>query len=221
MKMTKKKVFVAALAISLVAIISVGTLAWFQATDQVTNIFQVSTDDQTQKPDFTITLYETEVDPATNAFGDANGNGVVDKVKINTYNNVVPGDVLPKDPTVRNDGQYDQWVRMKVTLNDYDKWQAVLGTGFDFRTLFNVSTAWSFDTITTDETAKTLTLVYYLDTKLTVGSTSEALFDKVTIPSAFKVDNMPTNFNLKIVADAIQADHTGSNAKSAFTNYWK
>ena len=221
MKMTKKKVFVAALAICLIAIISAGTLAWFQATDTVTNIFQVSTDDETQNADFKITLYETEVNPETNEFGDANGNGAIDKVIGNTYDNVAPGDVLPKDPTVRNDGQYDQWVRMNVTLSGYDEWQAVLGTGFDFRTLFNVSTAWSFDTITTDATAKTLTLVYYLDAKLTVGSTSAALFDKVTIPTAFEVDNIPTNFNITVVADAIQADNTGSNAKSAFESYWK
>ena len=220
MKLNKKKVFVTALVISVAAIISMGTLAWFTDTDAVDNHFKVSTDDQTQKPDFSITLFETEVDPATNQKGDANGNGVIDKVKTNTYDNIVPGDVLPKDPTVRNDGQYDQWVRVKVTLNDYDKWQAVLGTDFDFRTLFSVSTAWSFDTITTDNAAKTLTLVYYLDSKLTVGDTSAALFDTVTIPSEFTVDNMPTDFSLKIVAEALQADNTGSNAKSAFANYW-
>lgn len=220
MKMTKKKVFVSALALCLIAIISAGTLAWFSDSDEVDNYFQVSTDEQ-QKPDFQITLYETEVDPSTNEFGDANGNGVIDKVKVNTYTNILPGDVLPKDPTVRNDGQYGQWVRMKVTLNDYDQWQAVLGTGFDFRTLFNVSTAWSFDTIITDETAKTLTLVYYLDDELTVGSTSESLFDKVTIPSAFTVENMPTNFNLKIVAEALQSKNTGTNAKEAFESCWR
>ena len=37
MKMTKKKVFVAALAICLIAIISMGTLAWCNATDDITN----------------------------------------------------------------------------------------------------------------------------------------------------------------------------------------
>ena len=220
MKMTKKKVFVVALAICLLAVLSVGTLAWFTDKDEVDNYFQVSTD-QAQKPNFRITLYETEVDPTTNQFGDANGNGVIDKVKGNTYTNILPGDVLPKDPTVRNDGQYDQWVRIKVTLNDYDKWQAALGTDFDFRTLFSVSTSWSFDTIITNETDKTLTLVYYLDSKLTVGSTSDALFDTVTIPSDFTVDNMPTDFNLKIVAEALQAEHTGTDAKSAFQSCWK
>jgi len=221
MKMTKKKVFVSALAICLIAIISMGTLAWFTDTDEVNNYFKVSTDGTLPEvPDFKITLFETEVDPATNQKGDANGNGVVDKVKTNTYENVAPGDVLPKDPTVRNDGAYDQWVRVKVTLNDYDKWQAVLGTGFDFRTLFNVSTAWSYDTVITDDTAKTLTLVYYLDAKLVPDQVSAPLFDTFTVPGAFTVENMPVNFNLKIVAEALQADNTGSNAKTAFANFW-
>ena len=212
MKLTKKKVFVTALALCLVAIISVGTLAWFQATDEVTNHFQVSTDSE-QKPDFKIELFEHEADE--------DGKISDTEVKTNTQDNVAPGDKLYKDPTVRNAGQYDQWVRVRVTLNDYDKWQAVLGTGFDFRTLFNVSTAWSFDTIITDDAAKTLTLVYYLDSKLTVGSTSAALFDTVSIPSEFTVDNMPTSFDLHIVADALQADNTGTNAKSAFESYWQ
>jgi predicted ribosomally synthesized peptide with SipW-like signal peptide len=221
MKMTKKKVFVAALAICLIAIMSVGTLAWFQAKDTVTNIFQVSTDNETQNADFKITLFETEVNPETNGFGDADGDGQIEEVKTNTYDNVAPGDVLPKDPTVRNEGEYDQWVRMNVTISNIDEWQAVLGTDFNFRTLFNISTAWSFDKVEKNTTAKTLTLVYYLDSKLTVGNSSAVLFDKVTIPREFEVDNIPTNFNINVVADAIQADNTGTNAKSAFENYWK
>ena len=219
MKMTKKKVLVVALAVCLIAIVSMGTLAWFTASDEVTNYFQVSTDSTTQKPDFKIELFETEVDPSTNEKGDADGNGTIDEVEENTYDNVAPGDKLPKDPTVRNAGQYDQWVRVNVTLNDYDKWQAVLGTGFDFRTLFNVGTEWSFDTIITDDTVKTLTLVYYLDAKLTVGDEA-TLFTEFSVPSAFTVDNMPTSFNLHIVADALQADNTGDNAKTAFANCW-
>ena len=211
MKLTKKKVFVAALAICVIALLSVSTLAWFQASDEVTNYFKVSTDDVTQKPDFKLDLFEHAVlDDGTLG---------TNEVETNTYENIAPGDVLAKDPTVRNDGQYDQWVRVKVTLNDYDKWQAVLGTNYDFRALFNVSTDWSFDTVTTDATAKTLTLVYYKDTELTVGATS-TLFSTVSIPSEFTVDNMPTEFDLHIVAEAIQADNTGDSAQFAFANYW-
>ena len=72
MKMTKKKVFVVALAICLVAIISMGTLAWFQASQSIENIFQVSTTDDNQTPDFSISLYENIVDPDTGKKVDAN-----------------------------------------------------------------------------------------------------------------------------------------------------
>lgn len=208
MKLTKKKVFVTALALCLVAIISVGTLAWFQATDEVTNYFQVSTDSE-QKPDFKLDLFEHEADE--------DGKISDTEVDENTYDNVAPGDKLFKDPTVRNDGQYDMWVRVKVTLNDYAAWEAVLGDGYDFSAILTgVSTDWSLDR----STVGTDTLVYYKDAKLAVGDTS-TLFTGVEIPGEeFTVDNMPTEFNLKLVADAIQSDNTGTSAQAAFANYW-
>lgn len=209
MKMTKKKVFVAALAVCLVAILSLGTLAWFTATDEVENVFKVSTDSQTQKPDFKLDLFEHEL-LADGSLGN-------NEVETNTYTNVAPGDPLPKDPTVRNDGQYDMWVRISVTLEDYAAWEAILGNDYDFsEILTGVSTDWSLDR----STVGTDTLVYYKDAELAVGDTS-TLFTGVTIPGEeFTVDNMPTQFNLKLVADAIQSDNTGTNAQSAFVNYW-
>ena len=45
MKMTKKKVFVTALAICLVAILSMGSLAWFNASDTITNKFKIADSD--------------------------------------------------------------------------------------------------------------------------------------------------------------------------------
>ena len=209
MKMTKKKVFVAALAVCLVAILSLGTLAWFTATDEVENIFKVSTDDETQKPDFKLDLFEHKADE----------DGKIDdtEVEANTYDNVAPGDKLFKDPTVRNDGQYDMWVRISVTLEDYAAWEAILGDDYDFSAILTgVSTDWSLDR----STVGTDTLVYYKDAELAVGDTS-TLFTGVEIPGEeFTVDNMPTEFSLKLVADAIQSDNTGTNAQSAFANYW-
>ena len=209
MKMTKKKVFVTALAISLVAIISMGTLAWFQASDTVENIFKVSTDDATQKPDFKLDLFEHDLLP--------DGTLGTNEVEKNTYTKIAPGDALAKDPTVRNGGQYDQWVRISVTLKDYAAWEAILGNGYDFSAvLTGVSTDWSLDS----STVGTDTLVFYKDSPLTVGSTS-TLFTGVEIPGKeFTVDNMPTEFTLTIVADAIQSDNTGSSAQAAFASHW-
>ena len=63
MKLTKKKVFVAALAICLIAILSFGTLAWFSAGDSVKNEFYVA--DSTEKdPDELERVYQMGRDEA-------------------------------------------------------------------------------------------------------------------------------------------------------------
>ena len=59
MKMTKKKVFLAALAVCLVAIISMSTLAWFSDSDQVNNEFLIAdSDDNTADDIFNIDVWE-------------------------------------------------------------------------------------------------------------------------------------------------------------------
>jgi predicted ribosomally synthesized peptide with SipW-like signal peptide len=209
MKMTKKKVFVVALAVCLIAILSFGTLAWFTATDKVDNIFQVSTDSE-QKPDFKLDIFEHKADE--------NGKVSDDEVATNTYDNVAPGDKLFKDPTVRNDGQYDMWVRVSVTLDDYSKWEAILGDGYDFSAIL---TGVSADLTLDSTTVGTNTLVYYKNAKLAVGETS-TLFTGVKIPGKeFTVANIPTAFNMTIVADAIQYDNTCDTAEETFQEYWQ
>ena len=207
MKLTKKKVLVAAIALSLVAIVSVSTLAWFQATDEVTNYFKVSTDDETQRPDFKLDLFEHE---------HVDGILTEKEVEENTYEHVAPGDVLKKDPTVRNDGQYDQWVRVIITLADYDEWEAALGDKFEFNKCFvDFNDAWVLD----KATAGTDTLVFYYNAKLLAGEEA-VIFQAFYVPADFTVENMPVEFQLDIVAEAIQADNTGSSAQEAFANYW-
>lgn len=208
MKLTKKKVFVTALALCLVAIVSVGTLAWFQATDEVTNFFQVSTDGE-QKPDFKLDLFEHELLE--------DGTLGSEEVEENTYKHVAPGDELPKDPTVRNDGQYDMWVRVRINLFEYKAWEKALGEGFDFsKYIVGINDAWVID----ESTKGTDTLVFYYKYKLLAREESQ-LFKAFKISENFTVDNMPGKFKLNIVAEAIQADNTGDNAKAAFTNCWK
>ena len=206
MKMTKKKVLVLAIAICLIAIISVSTLAWFQASEEVTNYFQVTTDGD-QKPDFKLELFEhelngTELDMDT-------------EVDQNTYEHIAPGDELPKDPTLRNNGQYDQWVRVKITLTNYAAWELALGDGYEFdEILAAVNPDWVLD----ETTLGTDTLVYYKSTKLLPGEESQ-VFSAVKIPEAFTVDNMPVAFQLNIVGEAIQAANTGDTAVEAFANW--
>ena len=217
MKNLKKKVLLAAIALSLVCIVSMGTLAWFSDKDEVTNKFMV-TDSETD-PDkiFSVELYETKVDedgvPVT----------PYEKTKENVYDNIAPGDLLAKDPTVENTGLYDQWIRVKVTLTNANEWLNLLGVDYDLALMFggHDETVWTRGekTLNLDNT---LTIEYYLNDKLVPGET-ETLFTTITIPTDFDQEDMAAiggAFELKIVAEALQYDNTGDNCKDAFANYW-
>lgn len=116
MKGAKRKVFVTALVVCLIAILSLGTLAWFNATDEVTNKFMIATSDDTNPDDiFSIDVWENTPD------GEKDQDGC-------TYEDVLPGDVLKKEVYVENTGYYDQYVRVTVTVSDAQAWMDALGT---------------------------------------------------------------------------------------------
>ena len=58
MKITKKKVVVTSIAVCLVAILSMGTLAWFTDSDSATNNFFVTNSDQGADAIFSIDVKE-------------------------------------------------------------------------------------------------------------------------------------------------------------------
>lgn len=129
MKMNKKKVLVASLAISLIAILSFGTIAWFNAEDKVTNKFMVATSEDGPDSIFSIDVFEqvdtdddgifdgtSDYDAAVSYGTDKNGQ---------TYKEIVPGDNLGKKPWVRNTGSYDQYIRVQVTVNNATAWKNI------------------------------------------------------------------------------------------------
>ena len=208
MKLTKKKVFVSALAICLVAIISLGTLAWFNARDEVTNKFMVTDSEQDPDKIFSVDLYETKVDE--------NGDPVVPYEKTddgNTYDDIAPGDLLTKDPTVENTGKYDQWIRVNVTLTNATNWVSVLQAcnitslesifvGYDA----NLWQSEGNDVPEIDTATDTLTFTYYLKDKLEPAETA-TLFTAVKIPEGMTVaqaDAFENNFAITVKADAVQ-----------------
>ena len=220
MKMTKKKVFVTALAVCLIAIISMGTLAWFNASDEVTNKFMIADSDQDGTPDFKVDVWEndpTNPDPTVK-----DQDGV-------TYKDIAPGDVLAKNPTVENTGDYDQWIRVYVTFDEWAKINAACanqGISNDLRTWLNVNYGLSAPAWTAvgDGAVEnnTVTYVYYYNYKLTPDQTA-VLFTNVTIPGEFEQADMAFtsgDFTIKVKAEALQADNTGSNAYDAFAAYW-
>ena len=220
MKMTKKKVFVAALAVCLIAILSMGTLAWFNANDSITNNFMVADSDGDGTPDFTVDVWEQDPENAT----DDAGNVIKDQDGVE-YEAIAPGDVIAKNPTVENTGDYDQWVRVYVTFDEWAKIEASCEAqeiSTDLRGWLNVdATAWTaVDDIV--EENDTITYVYYYNYKLAKDQTA-VLFTNLTIPGEFEQADMAFadgDFNVTVKAEALQADNTGDSAYTAFATYW-
>lgn len=208
--MKKNRILVAALAISLVAILAWGTLAYFTDSDTVTNSFMTATSTDPDKKLFDVDLYETDVD------GD-------NDVKANTYTEILPGETVTKDPTVKNTGMYNQYVRVNITVSNAAEWKAACAAHniTDLSTIFgNFNDEWERKDVKEDTVNNTLTYVFYLNRVLEPEQTS-TVFETFTIPASFTIDDMNTlkTFTLTIVADAIQSDNNGANAVEGFQNW--
>ena len=225
MKMTKKKVFVIAIAACMIAILSLGTLAWFNATDDITNKFMIADSDGDGTPDFSVEVWENENDGDDTADQDGDGDNVITH-EGNTYESIAPNDTLAKNPTVENTGDYDQWIRVYVTFDEWSVIEAACtakNQSSDLRTWLDVdTTAWTaVDAATTYEN-NSVTYVYYLNTKLAADQTA-VLFNNVHIPAEFEQEDMEFvggDFAINVKAEALQADNTGDNAIDAFASYW-
>jgi len=220
LRLSKKKVLVSALAVSLIAILSLGTLAWFNATDTVTNEFKIADSDGDSSPDFSVDVWENDPTSADPTAKDQDGV---------TYEHIAPGDVLAKNPTVENTGDYDQWIRVYVTFDEWAKIEAACdnqGITKDLRTWLDVdSTAWTADGNATEIKDNKVTYVYYYNYKLTAddAANTAVFFNNVSIPGEFEKADMEFtsgNFTISVKAEALQADNTGDNAKDAFATYW-
>ena len=206
----KKKILVSALAIALVAIIAVGSLAYFTASTSVTNVFKTTSTDPDQEL-FDVDVLEPNADGEENEFGG------------HTYEDIVPGSTYKKDPTVVNTGVYDAYVRVTVTVTKASAWQAICAKWeLDLEDIFGGFDArFERKSESYDEENDALTYVYYLNEPLKAGD-SATLFTTVTIPAVLDNDDMASisEFDLSVTADAIQAENTGDNAFDAFNDYW-
>lgn len=228
MKMNKKKVVVVSLAISLIAILSFGTLAWFNATNEVTNKFYVAdSENPDEKPEFSIDVTENKTDAEGENYVDEDNDGVYDITdEGNTYENVVPGDVLKKNPVVTNTGKYDQWVRVSISISkdfadQVAEAQGVAAADINFTTLFSGfnSAAFEADRVLADIYTDYYTYVYYVAAPLAPEGTVK-VFDEVNIPESFTQDDMAyglDGFQIIVKAEALQADNITGPASAAFT----
>lgn len=217
MKNTKKKVLVGALVLSLAAIISMGTIAWFSATDKVENTFKIasSTDPDPEKT-FSIEVWEDTPDE--------------NSVTSHFYEDVMPGDELKKEVHVDNTGVLDQYVRATVTVTEGAAWKRMLNTAdtpalTDIVDGFN-DTFWDIDETATTYDADADAFVYvmygknYLKPVSDDAENSKLVFTKVVIPEGFTQedifqDNFDGDFKITVVADAVQTQNLGGGVESA------
>lgn len=236
MKNTKKKLFVVAVAVCLIAILSFTTLAWFNDSDSVTNNFNVGGTDA--EDIFNLDVYESidedgdgKIDKTIGWDGDTSEDGSGEY----NYENVVPGDLLWKKVYAHNKGNYDQWVRFKVTFDNASQWKA-LEEKYGIK-LYDIlmeteetklvdSTKWTFAAEETvlDTENDTVTYVFYYNEVLEAvedDSNWIYLFNYVKIPYQFDQYDMALfangEFKLVAVGEAIQVDNVpAQNAQDAF-----
>lgn len=198
--MKKSKVLITALcAVLLVTISVLGTLAYLTSQDEVVNTFTVGK--------VKIALDEAAVNADGTEIAGA------DRVKENNYH-LIPGQTYVKDPTLTvNAKSEDSYVRMLLTLNCADEFDAIYAPDkADLTTIFNGydATNWVYETVTRDTAKNTITYEFRYKEIVAKSATDtklDALFDSITVPSAFDNKDMKSIANLKItvIGHAIQA----------------
>ncbi|MBQ5743076.1 MAG: hypothetical protein IIV79_02650, partial [Clostridia bacterium] len=213
MKLTRNKVLVLALALSLLAIASMGTLAWFTDSDSVNNNFYIANSEDDPDKIFSVDVWE-----------DATADDPDGEDKIQTgidFDDILPGDDFYKEVNIENTGYYAQYVRATVTVTGAAVWQKIFGEVYvplnsiatDLNSNFNV------DRIVYNADKDTLTYVLYSDNILDAGEV-DTLFTNVHIPEAlnrFQAGKLSGEFAISVVADAVQTENVGDTAIAAFT----
>lgn len=201
--MTKKRFVAILLCVTLVALAAIGvTFAYLTDTKTVDNTFTMG--------NVAIKLDETNVNDPEGA-----------RVTSNEYN-VYPGAVVTKDPIVHNTGKNAAYIRATVNVSN---WMNLCAAYYpDFKETFpndgykaalnllvgELGEGWSVvgveagDTFTIGQFDAKFILKY--DGALASGADTTAMFQTVTIPAGIDNANTDSFKEVKVVAQAIQAD---------------
>ncbi len=194
----KKKILAAALIVLAVALVG-SSLAYFTDTDRAKNIFTVGNVD--------ITLDEAQVIATTdiNGLTTWKANNSLPRVTANTYNNIYPGAILPKDPAIHNIGTNSAYVRMKVVINNAADWN--IAPGADLSAIFagHDETLWTRVGDITVDVNGVATAVYTYNSILEGGESTAPLFAAINVPTTIQ-NGQISDFEINVTADAIQAE---------------
>lgn len=221
MKLNKKKVFVAAVAVGLIAILSFSTIAWFTAEDTVTNKFYVGDSDTPADKVFGVDVVERD--------GDGKDVSVGKETAGLEYEEILPGDVLAKEPYVRNTGVHPMWVRATVTVTNADVLKEAMGdTWKDPGTLFEGINdgfyRWELDSAKYEDNKFVYTFYYINPVPTGTSGYTYPLFSSVVIPTGLTTAQAAKlqDFDVTVFAEAIQSENLPnvSSAKAAFETYY-
>ena len=166
--MNKKKILSLALVVCVAAILAIGgTLAYFTDYDQATNTFTVG--------DVDITLTEPAWDDEE-------------------HDDVYPGEALPKDPTVTNDGDNPCFVRIGVAGLDCLQPAGMITYETNY-VAGALGDKWSLG----DDG------YFYYTEPLEVGASTSALFQQIRMPIGLTNDADSVENDVVVTAQAVQA----------------
>lgn len=177
--MSKKKLAMLTLSLVLIATVGVGaTLAYFTDSDAATN---------------TITMGHVDIDLDEPNYDPDDPNTPEDEGEDNTITDIIPGEVITKDPTITvAQGSADAYLRASITLGDNlnETQKAELLAGIE------INDGW---VLAEDG-------YYYYQSKVTAGD-SAVLFNEVTIPATWGNEVADLTLTIDVAAEAIQADN--------------
>lgn len=175
--MTKKKILTLAMCIAMAAILAVGTLAYFTDTDKADNVFTVGN----VEIELTETKWKAEGEEAEDVY---------------------PGEALPKNPNVTNNGNNPCFVRLKVEGLD------VLGED----NMITYETNYVTGALGKDWERYTDGYFYYKKVLPADASTETDLFDQIRIPTSV-TNGYDGSYDVVVSAEAVQAQ----GAKPSFS----
>jgi predicted ribosomally synthesized peptide with SipW-like signal peptide len=165
-----------------------------------------------------VIAYLTDTDTATNTFtiGAVSIDLTEDNWNATNAQNVVPGQVINKDPAVENTGSNSAYVYIKVEEPIVNMKSG--GTGPLLT--YSINTGWT--QLKTSTSGATKTTVFYYNTALATGATTPKLFNNVTV-AEFDQNTVNGNKNMVVTAYAIQSNDlpSGTTIQNAYTTYFE
>lgn len=217
--MSKKKMLALAIVVIMIAILSFSSLAWFTDADSAKNDFTVAGAGQ-EDPDkiFSVDVKE-------------NVDGEEQPVDGMEFEDVLPGDKFKKEAYVSNTGSYEQYIRVTMTITDWEQIEKIVTIKMDEKFAENWAIADGGVQVTDEgilvnnkpvDNNGNLVVTLYLKHKLQPNEKFD-IMDYVEISKdATQADFAPANFDdgFQIVFDA-DAAQTENILDAYGTEEWK